>query len=87
MRFKSVRRPLPPPRPPTDIETLGWFVASEQRRSPHVSDVREIREYFKTRYPRRWARMEKDSKWATKKLKKQMGLIEEDAKSFLWWAL
>jgi hypothetical protein len=31
--------------------------------------------------------MEKDSKWATKKLKKQMGLIEEDAKSFLWWAL
>ena len=87
MGFKSVRRPLPPPRPPTDIETLGWFMAADQRRDATVRDVREVREYFKMRYPRRWARMEKDTKWATKKLMKQMGLIEEDAKSFLWWAL
>jgi hypothetical protein len=87
MRFKTVRRPLPPPHPPTDIETLGWFVAADQRRNPTYQDVREVKAYFEAKYPRRWKQMKKDSDWATKKLAKQMGLTEEDAKSFLWWAL
>lgn len=85
--FSSVCRPLPPPRPATEKEKAEWFVAADSRRDATRRDVDQIKAYFAMKYPRRWSRMTRDSKWATKKLMKEMGLIEEDAKSFLWWAL